>query len=172
MGPWRGAGLFGPGTAGYHGRMRITCPACTAAYDVPDAQLAPGRGVQCARCGSGWVPVAPAATAAPLVQPAKASALPAAPPPAASPTDAPAPAPADERPALERLYAAAIPPPLPQPPPIPRGRTLLPVAWAATLMVLAGLAAAAVTWRTDVMRAWPPSERLYAALGLVHTPAE
>lgn len=78
----------------------------------------------------------------------------------------------EERPALERLYAAAIPPPLPRPPQAPRDRTLLPLAWAATLMVLAGLAAATVIWRTDVMRAWPPSERLYAALGLLHAPAE
>lgn len=38
--------------------------------------------------------------------------------------------------------------------------------WAVSLVLLAALGWGSVRWRGDVMRAWPPSERLYAALGL------
>ena len=38
--------------------MRISCPECNAAYDVPATQLAPGRPARCARCGAVWAPVA------------------------------------------------------------------------------------------------------------------
>ena len=38
--------------------------------------------------------------------------------------------------------------------------------WLATVAVLAAIGWAAVTWRTDVIAAWPPSQRVYAALGL------
>ena len=41
------------------------------------------------------------------------------------------------------------------------------LAWAASLAVLGALIWAMIAWRADVMRAWPPSERLYAALGLL-----
>ncbi|MFC7608495.1 MJ0042-type zinc finger domain-containing protein [Teichococcus aestuarii] len=37
--------------------MRLECPACAAAYDVPDALLAPGRAVRCVRCAQSWVPL-------------------------------------------------------------------------------------------------------------------
>lgn len=48
--------------------MRIQCPDCAAAYEVPEAMLVPGRPVRCARCGQRWQPLAtgrpaPAATA-------------------------------------------------------------------------------------------------------------
>lgn len=34
---------------------RIVCPACSAAYEVPDAAIPPGgRDVQCAACGHNW----------------------------------------------------------------------------------------------------------------------
>jgi predicted Zn finger-like uncharacterized protein len=36
--------------------MRIVCPGCEAAYEVPEAMLSPGRTVRCARCGRDWVP--------------------------------------------------------------------------------------------------------------------
>lgn len=38
--------------------MRIACPECNAAYDVPATRLGPGRPVRCARCGAVWTPVA------------------------------------------------------------------------------------------------------------------
>ena len=40
------------------------------------------------------------------------------------------------------------------------------VGWLLTIVLLVALAVAAVGWRTEVMAAWPPSERVYAALGL------
>src|SRR3974390_1113749 len=36
--------------------MRIDCPSCQAAYDVPDRLLSAGRTVRCARCGGEWTP--------------------------------------------------------------------------------------------------------------------
>jgi hypothetical protein len=39
-------------------------------------------------------------------------------------------------------------------------------AWAVSIALVVGMAWAAVAWRGEVMHAWPPSERIYAALGL------
>ncbi len=47
-----------------------------------------------------------------------------------------------------------------------KGEPALIAGWAASILFLAALVWAAVAWRGDVMRAWPPSERLYSALGL------
>jgi hypothetical protein len=42
-----------------------------------------------------------------------------------------------------------------------------PVAgWAASIALLIILGAAAIVFRAQIMHAWPPSERVYAALGL------
>ena len=46
------------------------------------------------------------------------------------------------------------------------GEPALIAGWAVSIAAVAGLLWAAVAWRSDVMRAWPPSERLYMALGL------
>ncbi|MDQ1081572.1 zinc-ribbon domain-containing protein [Pseudoroseomonas cervicalis] len=37
--------------------MRLQCPDCAAAYEVPESLVAPGRLVRCVRCGHGWVPL-------------------------------------------------------------------------------------------------------------------
>lgn len=62
-------------------------------------------------------------------------------------------------------------PPEPQPPSAAAGglRQRLPIllAWAASLVLLGAFVWAMIAWRTGVMHAWPPSERLYAALGLL-----
>lgn len=34
--------------------MRLVCPHCAAAYDVPPALLAGRRAIRCARCGEEW----------------------------------------------------------------------------------------------------------------------
>ena len=53
--------------------------------------------------------------------------------------------------------------------PTARRSGLLPIAaWIASLVLLALLVDAAYIWRAQIMAAWPPSERLYAALGLAH----
>ncbi|MCI0754489.1 zinc-ribbon domain-containing protein [Teichococcus vastitatis] len=44
--------------------MRIQCPDCAAAYEVPDTMLVPGRAVRCTRCGTRWQPMAAAGPAA------------------------------------------------------------------------------------------------------------
>jgi hypothetical protein len=43
------------------------------------------------------------------------------------------------------------------------------MAWVGSLVVLAALAWGALTWRADIMHAWPPSTRAYAAIGLAPT---
>lgn len=148
--------------------MRITCPTCDAAYDVPDARIAAGRAVRCARCGSDWVPLAYAA-----------------PPPQSLPVPDPvlpaAPAPSPPVPSVSAAAMAAravpVPPPTvaaPQSRPAP-ARARNPVspillAWAASLALLGVLMWAGIAWRASIMHAWPPSERLYAALGLLRGP--
>lgn len=137
--------------------MRITCPNCAAAYDVPAERLAGGRTVRCARCGSGWVPPADAAApelpAAPAVAPAEAE--PEVPEAAAPGVAEPEPAfPAAAGGGVRRLLAVRLPVPV-----------LL--AWVGSLVLLGVLMWAMIAWRLDVMRVWPPSERLYSGLGLL-----
>ena len=51
----------------------------------------------------------------------------------------------------------------------PRRTPWIGLAWVGSLIVVAALAWGAVNWRADVMHAWPPSTRAYAALGLAPT---
>ncbi len=118
--------------------MRIVCPACTAAYDVPEARLAPGRAVRCARCGTDWMPLT---VEMPTLRSDEAS------------PSVPEPAPAAFRPLAATAGTRRV------------GAAVL-AGWAVSLVLLAALGWGGVRWRGDVMRAWPPSERLYAALGL------
>ena len=131
--------------------MRLVCPSCRAAYDVPDHRLRTGtQRLRCTRCAHEWTMDRPA------------------PPPPAEPAPA---APA----AATRLRAAAPPlvatprtapiagfPPLRDPAGFDR-RAL--AAWAATVVLLAGLGLAAARYRAEIMQAWPPSQRLYALFG-------
>lgn len=136
--------------------MRIVCPICSAAYEVRDSLLTPGRTVRCARCGEQWVAVhlAPAASS---LSDSELDARPAPEPPQETPFT---PAPLT---AMERLAR--------QPAALPRRRqTGLATAWLASLVVVALLGWGLVTWRSDVMHAWPPSTRLFDLLGLVPEP--
>jgi len=49
------------------------------------------------------------------------------------------------------------------PPPPPRQPAL---AWAASLLIILGALGAGILFRAPIIKAWPPSTRLYAALGL------
>ena len=154
--------------------MRIDCPSCAASYDVPDAKLAGRKTVRCVRCGHQWVP-------GPVPAPGD---LPPAAPPSPEPrpdldrrdsdrrdsdrrdSDRHDPERADRGPAQtvadagrSRLASPVTPSP---------GRVGLRLAWAASGLVLAMALAAAFVWRAEVVRAWPPSLRVYAALGLAH----
>ncbi|MBV8613692.1 MAG: zinc-ribbon domain-containing protein [Acetobacteraceae bacterium] len=126
--------------------MRLVCPDCAAAYEVPPSKLGGRRRLRCARCGREWV--APG-------EPAGATEA-----PGASFEDAPEAA--EPRAAPPGTRAAVAPRPA------PRGGLALRLCWAASLLVLAIAAWESVAWRSAVMRAWPPSQRLYVALGLAH----
>lgn len=106
--------------------MRIVCPTCQAAYEVPESLIGgAARKVRCARCGGAWVPqaVAPEATrtrpeseAGPeLAQPPAASAGAATPGRALAPVVAPR-MQAPERAAAEAVAAPDLEPDLPPPP--------------------------------------------------------
>ncbi len=133
--------------------MRLTCPACTAAYDVPDAAVGPaGRQMRCSRCGHQWLAMPPGLAALP--EP------PAEPPPGPQPA-IPAPEPEAEplvAQAAERLVEAA-------PAARPAAGPALLVAWGASVLVL-GLAAVLLwTQREGLVGAWPPMARLYSWFG-------
>ena len=146
--------------------MRITCPSCQATYEVPDAMLgAAARKVRCARCAFEWQPE-PAAAAPPTPPAAPAPAEPAEPDP---------PLRLRSEPRSERPPRAEALPPLPPPERMPprsaHARSPTPIlaslaVVAISLVVLVSLGWAAYAWRAEVMHAWPPSERLFVALGL------
>lgn len=127
-------------------RMRLACPSCHAAYEVPDDRLGVGaRRLRCARCAHEWTfapPTAPPPEIVPLPP------LPAAPP---------------------SLVAEPLTPREPAFPPYdePVGFAWGALAaWVASILVLAGLAFATVQFRANIMQAWPPSQRAYALIGL------
>lgn len=140
--------------------MRIACPNCDAAYDVPSERLAPGRAVRCARCSELWTPIAanaPAAIEAAPEPPPEPWPEPSAP---LAPAE-PVPLPEDRPPVRPAVVTGAA-----------TGRSLrerapLSAAWLLSVAILAGLGWLAVARRAEVMQAWPASERIYAALGLV-----
>ena len=129
--------------------MRIECPSCAAAYEVPEEKLAPGRKVRCARCQADWVPLAPETTAReqretpePLEPPVTTRDL-------------------AGRPAVTAMDRLA------REPARRHSRSAAPrAAWVASFLVLAAIGWSAYAWRGEIVRAWPPSERVYVALGL------
>ncbi len=141
--------------------MRIVCPSCQAAYEVPEKLLSGApRKVRCARCGNSWVPEA---VVAPVVE--------AAPPPAPESEREPEP--------IEPAPVRAAPPPavvvpraedrlVPEPAESPgRGPVLLAaLAWAVSVVLFAGAAWGIVLWRAEIMAAWAPSRWLFSLLGL------
>ena len=128
--------------------MRIVCPGCTAAYEVPIALLKPGQAVRCARCAREWTP--PFEAPEPL-------------PPQAEPEPPPAPVPSVD---IEPREEPRLVPSRPAAP--PRGRnTALRLAWVASVAVLGLLVWGAYVERAAIMQLWPASIRLYGALGLL-----
>ena len=164
--------------------MRIACPNCGAEYEVPDAMLASGpRQLKCARCGHRFQAVAPGLPPAPPASRTPEEVAPHTPPPGPAPTAfrrpdpaRPDPMPADpEPPDSPPADAASVRPPptrgLAQHSPIEpdaRPGTALPLAlaWLLSFAVLGGAGYAGFFWRAEIMQAWPPATRLFAALGL------
>lgn len=141
--------------------MRIVCPSCAAAYEVPDARLVPGQPVRCARCGTSWTPVPeplpasrPPGPLLPPNLPVEPGRAPSPPPRTAAPDVPPFSAPSPFAAAFDRPAASLA------------GGPAVLAGWVLSIAVVLGLSWAAVTWRHDIMQAWPPSERLYSTLGL------
>jgi predicted Zn finger-like uncharacterized protein len=130
--------------------MQITCPSCAAQYAVPDGRIA-GRVVKCARCGEQWTPVPDAV--APL--------------PPLTPMFEPPPAPEAPRPVVapRKLAEPVAEPPLEPKLAGPRRPVALIAAWGASVVLLIVIAIGAYAARDGIMQAWPPSQRLYGALG-------
>ncbi|GGC36016.1 hypothetical protein GCM10011504_12950 [Siccirubricoccus deserti] len=134
--------------------MRIACPACSAAYEVPDALVGQGRRLRCTRCGHAWMATPPANGKA---------LLPAAPPPAA-PAHFEPPPPVQ----MPRRAPQLIDPPLPQLGDTAARQESNPLLWAAWIgSALTVVAAVALLWayRAEVVAVWPPAARLFLALG-------
>ena len=146
--------------------------------------------MRCARCGTEWPPLPAAETRAPRDSPPLV-------PPSLVPSSLDPPDPTVWR-APERVSSPAVPlanpdagadldltRKLPRNPRVltapsaaeavarpPRRSDTAPlIAWLASLVLLIALIAAAYAWRGSIMAAWPPSERLYAVLGLARAPS-
>ncbi|WP_084112617.1 zinc-ribbon domain-containing protein [Belnapia moabensis] len=129
--------------------MRIHCPQCQAAYDVPERLIAGGRMLRCVKCRHEWAEAAPPPPAAPPEAPS-----PKPPPPE---PDRPLPPPI---PTQNRLHQPIDPPKPPR-----RARLALAAAWAASALVLIGFVIALLAWQAPITAAWPPAARLYVLLG-------
>jgi predicted Zn finger-like uncharacterized protein len=142
--------------------MRIVCPSCQAAYEVPEKLLGgTPRKVRCARCGTAWAPDPAPSPAAAQPEPAPEEPSPSEPELEPTPPVRPLPPP----PVVPRAEQKLAPPP-PEPPP---GRSLVALAgfaWIASLALLAGAGWAAFAWRGEIMALWAPSRRIYVLLGL------
>jgi predicted Zn finger-like uncharacterized protein len=172
--------------------MIIECPRCASRYQVADGLIGPaGKSVRCAKCSNVWLarPVAEAAVVPPPQwpePPERAGAL--------LPAEVPVAPEPPEDPALAEFRDAQRPggggpgggnaggkaaggkadggfarfPDLPAVPPPPRPRLAgaAAIGWAATVILLGAGGWAALAWRDAVMEAWPPSQRIYLALGL------
>ncbi len=151
--------------------MRVSCPSCAAAYEVPDRLIGTGRRLRCSRCGHDWL-VEPPAEGAPgaAADPAPAAAGAPTDPDAAAPPpgrEPPPPIAAAAQPPAPRRAPQVIDPPLPRlgdaP---PRSGRRLALAWAATAVAVLALVGVLALFREEITSAWPPAARLYLALGL------
>jgi predicted Zn finger-like uncharacterized protein len=139
--------------------MRIVCPSCQAAYDVPERLISQApRRLCCARCGHEWQPAELVRAETPA-----AAALPPQPPPVPPPMEPPA----AERPVRSHAHPMDLgEAPRRRVSAVGASNRVAVLGWLLSVLVLAMLGGAAVAWRGDVMAAWPPSQRVYAALGL------
>ena len=140
--------------------MIVTCPSCAVRYVVdPRALGAKGRTVRCARCAHTWRQDAPPET---LQDAAKTLEAPAAPAPAPARTAA-APASPRERAAPVLAAQERVQLPALSRPPRRWGSALI---WAASvLLLLVGLAAAAIVERGRIVELLPAAARFYALAG-------
>lgn len=140
--------------------MRVVCPSCNAAYDVPERLLGGGaRRLHCNRCGHEWT-LDPMDASAAIAQSGARDLVVATPPPPAAERPIPVKLRPDdaERRALRAAFAER---------PVDRGATMgAVIGWTLTAAILIGIGYLGYVRRDAVMTAWPASERLYSALGL------
>lgn len=159
--------------------MRIACPACNAAYDVPDRLIGSGRRLRCARCGHDWEvqQPAPAVSAAgrsrppPTMRPQARLQAPPGPEPEAAPGGPDLPPPPPPHSALRRAPQVLDQEALPRSGGDAAASPLrfldgLWAAWVASILVVLAFLAALLVFRAEIAAAWPPAARLYIALGL------
>jgi predicted Zn finger-like uncharacterized protein len=156
--------------------MRINCPHCAAIYEVPEERLTGRKAVRCARCLAEFDPTLPGSALHEPVPPEPVSPEPVPPEPSAAideslperhdqppePRPTLSSAPADGTvaiSAMQRLVQSA--------PPQRSSGSL--IGWVLSLLVLACILWGVFNWRTEIMKAWPPSARAYEALGLTDT---
>lgn len=143
--------------------MILTCPDCATSYFVDEAKIPPqGRTVRCANCGSRWTAEpGPSLTIDDLVDQA-----------AVEITEEPQPQPEPEAPVLEDGQAAAARRAQirAEAEAAARRRRKAMVVnlsiWGGMGAMVAGLLAAAVLMRVDVVHLWPRTAGAYAAIGL------
>jgi predicted Zn finger-like uncharacterized protein len=143
--------------------MRIACPACSAAYEVPDALVGKGRRLRCTRCGHAWMATPPPAELAPPMAPPPEPSLAPRPPAGLPQIEQPSPVP------MPRRAPQLIDPPLPRlgdAPAREESRPLLWAAWIGSVLVLIGAAALLWAYRVEMVAAWPPAARLFLLLGV------
>lgn len=170
--------------------MRISCPSCSAAYEIPDHVLGKaGRTLRCARCGTEWAISVPqlgasAEAAAPepeLVLPPRLERMEEAPPPepigAVASHAPPAIAVAEPPFAFDRMLGApqrATKEARHEDAGTGAGQPGTPASvwlgWVGTIILLVVLVWCGYVFRTEVMHVWPASERLYALLGMAPVP--
>jgi predicted Zn finger-like uncharacterized protein len=145
--------------------MLLTCPQCSAKYNVADGAIPPsGRTVRCAACGNSW-----------RAMPAGAIGY------NATTAKAPTAAETKKNGLLAKLglgskKAKPAKPGKLEPHELARKKALnqiktthrlaAAVPWAISLSLLVGAFAAAAIYRSDIVRAWPKSATAFAAVGL------
>ena len=137
--------------------MILTCPECATGYFVEDGQIRPGgRTVRCAACGTRWTayPEGPLE----LVRSEEEGAL-------AKEPAAPAGEPALTGEDLPRVFRDKAEDERKM-----RQAALTGVVWAAAAVAVMLLVALALIFREGVVRAWPQTASLYAAIGLPVNP--
>jgi predicted Zn finger-like uncharacterized protein len=144
--------------------MRLTCPKCHTEYEVPDAALAGRvRTLRCGACGTQFK--SPASPAAEEI------------PPELPPEPAEASAPVPETAAAEPIeppakLAAVLYPPIPPKPAQAAPAKATPVraapdrALGISILALVLIIALVLAEHRAIGQAWPPSLRLFNALGL------
>jgi predicted Zn finger-like uncharacterized protein len=149
-------------------QMLIQCPDCAAAFEVPERLLAdPSRPLRCSQCRTVFpIPESAAPKTKGWRDPEPIAPPPPAPPPPPPPAKAEE-SPAGKAPAPDLPNEPLVAPDsAPEPAKDKASSRSLRAAWAASILVLILGGVGAVAQRAEIMEVWPPSARLFAALGL------